>query len=167
MVNEDIITALVNAVNQGESLESAIQVMINSGYNPREVQEAAHFVGGGVIRMMQPQPGEQLTMPIDSRIPLTQIKPMQSGPSSLQQQQPLQLQNKNNSAVQFQQQYPFYSPQALPQNASTNDANKLSMQKPKKSYGMEILLLIILLILIGCLVGVIIFKEQILQFLAG
>lgn len=167
MVNEDIVTALANAVNRGEPLESAIQVMINSGYNPREVTEAAQFVGGGVIRYMQPQPGEQLTMPTNSRVPLTQIKPMQSNIPSLQRQQPSQPQNQNNRAAQFQQQYPPYSPQALPQNASTNTINNSPTQKPKKSYGMEILLLIILLILIGCLVGVIIFKEQILQLLAG
>ena len=37
MVNEGIVTALKNSIDRGDSLESAKQIMINSGYNPQEV----------------------------------------------------------------------------------------------------------------------------------
>ena len=36
MVNEDIITGLKNAVARGESLQNAVQILMNSGYNPIE-----------------------------------------------------------------------------------------------------------------------------------
>ena len=39
MVAEEIITSLRNAVEHGDSLESAIQLAINSGYNAKDVQE--------------------------------------------------------------------------------------------------------------------------------
>ena len=63
MPNEDIITALKNAIDHGDSLESAKQIMISSGYNAREVEEASQFIGGGVISSQQPTPQETLIMP--------------------------------------------------------------------------------------------------------
>jgi len=59
---EEIISALRNAIEHGESLESAVQIMINSGYNPEEVHEASKFIGG-VLSMQEPRPEEQLMLP--------------------------------------------------------------------------------------------------------
>tara|TARA_Y100000310_G_scaffold344282_1_gene456202 strand:- start:624 stop:1223 length:600 start_codon:yes stop_codon:yes gene_type:complete len=67
MPNEDIITSLKNAISHGDSLESAKQIMVNSGYNPREVEEASKFVGAGVIKTHQPKPEEQLAMPTQKK----------------------------------------------------------------------------------------------------
>ncbi len=44
MVNEEILTALRNAIDHGENMDSACQILINSGYNEKEVQEASQFV---------------------------------------------------------------------------------------------------------------------------
>lgn len=63
MVNEDIVTALKNAIEHGESLESAMLIAVNSGYNPRDIQEASKFVGEGVISIQKIAPDEMLTMP--------------------------------------------------------------------------------------------------------
>ena len=60
MVNEDIITSLRNAINNGEQLEEAIKIMVNSGYNLKEVQEASKFVGNGIIQMIEPKSDEEL-----------------------------------------------------------------------------------------------------------
>jgi len=68
MANEEIITALKNAIDHGDSLGSAKQIMINSGYNPKEVEEASRFVGGGVIKTHEPKPGEQLAMPTEKKL---------------------------------------------------------------------------------------------------
>ena len=46
MVNEDIVTALKNAVERGQDLESTMQVMISSGYNPKDIKEASNYIGG-------------------------------------------------------------------------------------------------------------------------
>ena len=55
MPNEEIITSLKNGAQQGESLQDTIQSLINSGYNPQEVQEASDFTtqlpgGKGAVR---------------------------------------------------------------------------------------------------------------------
>ena len=63
MPNEEIITGLRNAVEYGESLHEAMQIMINSGYNPAEVQEASRFVGGGILESHIPKPEENLMFP--------------------------------------------------------------------------------------------------------
>jgi len=87
MVNEDIITALKNAVNRGESLEVAINTMITSGYSKKDVQEAASFVGGGVLSNMEANPDEQLTMPSGKTLFGKPVKPL---PKSQPLQQPQQ-----------------------------------------------------------------------------
>lgn len=63
MVNEDIITSLKNAIEGGESLDTAISIAINSGYNSREVEEAAKFVGEGVIQVERLSQEQILAMP--------------------------------------------------------------------------------------------------------
>ena len=78
MPNEEIITVLRNSVERGESLQTAMQIMVNSGYNPREVQAASKYVGGAPVNI-QAKPGEQLTMPekkgFFSRFKRRQTKP--------------------------------------------------------------------------------------------
>ena len=62
MPNQEILTALKNAIEHGDSLESAAQIMINSGYDANDVQEAANFTSAGSINL-QPEPEEELVMP--------------------------------------------------------------------------------------------------------
>ena len=62
MVNEDILTALRNSIERGESLEKSVKILINSGYNPKEVQEASKFVSSGII-YNEKKPDENLIMP--------------------------------------------------------------------------------------------------------
>ncbi len=68
MVNEDIITSLKNAIERGESLERAMTIAINTGYNQREVEEAAKFVGGGVIGIEKISQEQMLAMPNQKKI---------------------------------------------------------------------------------------------------
>lgn len=48
MTNEEILTGLNNALSRGQSLQSAMQSLINAGYNSQEVIEASHYAGTGV-----------------------------------------------------------------------------------------------------------------------
>ena len=86
MTNEDIITALKNAINSGESLESAMQIMVNSGYDLREVREASRFVSQGVISDLNPN-----MMP--------NIKPSEFASPQNQQYQPLSSQNPQQPLI--------------------------------------------------------------------
>ena len=191
MPNEDVITALKNAIEHGDSLESAKQIMINSGYNPREVEEASKFVGGGVIRTQQPQPGEQLTMPSKKKKifgflkkkkqpplqqppqqtqPPTQLKPLQRGPVSPQQlkqeitsqQTPRTVQQVNQQPqVPKRIQVPSLNPSQVSQSPPIQ--NQLQQIKPSKPGHMkEIILLVLLLALIGILITTIVLKDTIL-----
>jgi len=73
MPNEEILTALKNSIEHGDSLESAIQIMINSGYDANEVQEAAKFTSAGSINL-QPEPEEELVMPEEKKSLTSKLK---------------------------------------------------------------------------------------------
>src|SRR3989338_4284779 len=68
MVNEDIITALKNGIERGESMQEITQVLISSGYNPGEVEEASNFISKGGISLQQIKPEEHLAMPEQKKI---------------------------------------------------------------------------------------------------
>jgi len=63
MVSEDIITSLKNAVAKGETLESAMQTLVISGYNARDVQEASQYIGSGVVHIEKASQDKMLAMP--------------------------------------------------------------------------------------------------------
>ncbi len=158
MVNENIITALHNAVQRGESLDQAISILINSGYNQQEVREASQFVGRGIIPLIEPKKDEQL-LPTQNIIPVT----TEPGSSLFKKLNFFKLpmlssqKSTQSSLAQNQQQIT----QQLPvQKADSNE-------KPKKKYTFEIMLLVVLLFLMGILIATIMFKDAILSFLSG
>lgn len=120
MVVEDIVTSLKNAIEHGDSLETAMQLAINSGYSPKDVQEAAQYVSGSSIAYLQQKPGEQLTMP--SQKSIITGNPINIPPSQLTQHQtsdlykpifpntPIQkpIKEEFQSTPQYQQQYQQY-----------------------------------------------------------
>ncbi|MEN9625823.1 MAG: hypothetical protein RL557_151 [archaeon] len=148
MVNENIITALHNAVQRGEPLDQAMSILINSGYNAQEVKEASQFVGQGAIPLLEPKKDEQL-------LPTQNIAPLMPAASS-----PISFLKK----LHF-----FKTPtiEASPQKSTQTNQAATTPEKPKKRYTKEIILLIVLLVLIGILITTIMFKEQIIGFLAG
>jgi hypothetical protein len=126
MANPDLITALQNAIDRGESLEEAVTILINSGYNPKEVQEASHYVGGGVLNSAKPRPGEELTMP-SQKNSFGNLKPWNPNneskqnspvniPTQLPQQSSQQKPAFNNPAYPAQQQNMQNNQYNLPQN---------------------------------------------------
>jgi len=148
MTNEDIITALKNAIISGESLESAMQIMVNSGYDPREVREASRFVSQGVISDLNP-----------SMVP--NVKPSEVTSPKNQQYQQLSSQNP-------QQQL---SKQQLPQTDNQTDQQTeqqiTKIQQPvikRKSHTKEIILVLILIFLMGVLATTVYFKDVILGY---
>jgi hypothetical protein len=156
MVNEEIVTSLRNAINKGDSLQSAIQILINSGYDPREVHEASQFVGG-VAPNLQASTNEQIMMQQQKAAIISQTKTPQ---------QNLQTTNQRITQKQTQNfpQKPIQPPttQSLVQVPNESKTLQPTIEKPKKSYVKEIILVFILLILIGFLILTIIFKDTIL-----
>jgi hypothetical protein len=99
MANPDLITALQNAIDRGESLEEAVTILINSGYNTKEVQEASHYIGRGVLSSAKPRQGEELTM-LSQKNSFKSLKPWNQNNEPQQNQPaniPAQSQNMQNS----------------------------------------------------------------------
>ncbi len=189
MVNEDILTALRNAIEHGESLQSASGILINSGYNAREVQEASVYMGTGVI--IQERANEQLVMPANKSaynprmqqpMPVQQIqnpipqKPNYTSQDIMQIKQEISSPLMPAPAPRYQQAFTYQQPstyqnpqppQSYPSPSYYNQqslSNQLSQIGPRKSYTKEIVLLIILLILIAILIGTILFRGEIINF---
>jgi len=113
-MNQDIITSLRNAIDHGDSLESAKQIMINSGYNPQDVEKASQFIAGGVTQNQQPQLGEQLTMPNQKKSFLSKFKLGQKKPIPIQQTIATPVQQTTTTLAQPLQQIPV-SPKQIKQ----------------------------------------------------
>src|SRR3989344_1336997 len=150
MVNEDIITALKNAVINGESLQTAIQILINSGYDPREVNEASHYIAQGAMPNLQSYPDEnppQQYQQQNMRLNQNQIQnSFQNQQQSSQQTSQIypnqQIQNQlRQPSWQNNYQQPFTG-QNFQQKNTQNSMPKLSN---KKSYTKEIILVGILI----------------------
>lgn len=124
MVNEDIVTILRNAVNKGEPLQSAMQVLTNSGYDSQQVQEASTYVQGGAMQNLSPRPDENLIM--------AQNKSMFQNNRNMQQQNS-QTQKPNHMQMQQNRmQNPATgNPMQLPQNNQQQIGNM--QQKPINS----------------------------------
>ncbi len=154
MSNEEILTGLRNAIEHGENLQTAIQIMINSGYNQKEVLEASNFISRGALNLQQSKTGEQLTMPekktifpnkkknFFSKLAFWKKKSIkeQKSPKLIQQEKPAEL------------------------KAGTFNNELKKIQPKKQSHLKEIILLILLLILIGILIIIILFKDKILAW---
>lgn len=111
-MQEDIITILNNAVSRGEPLQQAVQVLINSGYDPQAVQEASKYVGGGSMQNLQSKPDEQLIMAQNKSLlgsqPAPNMNPQPANP--VNPQTPPQLNSQNQMNQQNQMQPPTQTP---------------------------------------------------------
>jgi len=144
MPNEEILSALKNAIDHGESLQSAVQIMINSGYHSEEVYEASKFIGGGTLTMQETTPEEQLAMPEEKKkfkfwgkdktqnqtpqIIQTPQPQFQQQPSQPIQPYSKQIQPITRPIAQPIKQLPQYSPQI------TQAQIKQSFQHPMQQY---------------------------------
>lgn len=133
MVTEEIITGLKNAIEHGESLQDAMQIMMNSGYNPIEVQEASKYVGGGSLHLQQPNPEEHLVMPSQKSRILNMAfwknqKPVQQQP--VQQPKIIQTQQFRNQQQPMQQPRIQQQPQMQQQPMQQPRIQQQPMQQP-------------------------------------
>jgi hypothetical protein len=178
MVNEEIITALKNAVERGENLQTAMNILINSGYNLKEVQEASNFIGGTTTHL-ETKSHEHLLMPNDRRFSpqqrQQQVKfqpqvPYSQPQTSYAQQLQQTKQNFKEESSQIKQEVSRdletkYQGEFISNGQSALLAQQLNKISPKKEgHAIEIILIIILLILVGILISTIVFKESLLQF---
>jgi len=133
---DEIAAGIRNALERGNSLDSAIQSFINAGYNPNEVEEAAKlFHMGGVSIISNSNPGIQPhPSPLDSTIPINQ-----------------------SSNVNIQSQVPI-------SGATLSTSYPVTGYKRKSHTFMIIFLVIILLLILSGIISAVIFKDEIAEF---
>lgn len=192
MVNEDILTGLKNAIDHGDSVESAIKTAIASGYNPKEVEEAAQFIGQGTLPFLQTKPEEHFVMPNKKPFFSMTSKPQpvsaspQQTPASPQQKPPYTQPMPTSAPVSSSNQdysqineikreiSPSQNTYSAPITANNSyestktlsqEINQMSPKKP--GYIKEIILGIILLILLGVLAVTILLKDALLEFFSS
>ena len=145
-MREDILEGLKIAVSKGESLQQAMQSFFNAGYKKEEIEEAAR-----ALQMFQAgQPIPQTTQP---------IKPKQSAPQ--QTSQPIQKLGRFQELKQKLIQK-ISDKKQTPQQFQKPQPHKLQeKEKPQKL--LIILLGLVLFVLLAALIGVFLFKDQIVN----
>jgi lipopolysaccharide export LptBFGC system permease protein LptF len=198
MVNEDILTALKNAIARGESMQLAAKVLINSGYNAKEVLEASKFIGAGSLHQIEPE--ETLVMPNEkgfmnklknkfSKIKSKKKLKKETNLELSELQNPIKgdfpksskIEETSKKIKQEVNREVENSKKSLNLSSIANENNeKISVKdfktgnnipkvskknkpKTKPKYTKEILLFIALVILVGILTSVVIFREKILS----
>ncbi|MEK6889322.1 MAG: hypothetical protein AABW80_04415 [Nanoarchaeota archaeon] len=138
-MNNDILTALKNAIEHGENLEKAARSFINAGYNASDVREAASYFTSGSSMMVS--------------------KPFSSASFSQEEVQ----QNDIQPSTPSDSPLPFFEPKN--QNLSVSQSQAIQNKGRGIGKGIGIALISTLVILLGILIITIIFSDQILNTL--
>jgi len=170
MVREDIIGMLEIALQKGKNLQQTIQSLYNSGYSKAEVDEAVQILNKPVVQ--QPI----LVMPAQKPIAVQQSKqPAASGQTKqvvsaypYPQQQFYQPQQQPQPVFQQTQPVQFYQPNSYPAQILQSPQVISNYEQPKKfSMGktITIIMVVMLMILLGILALVIMFKPELENFI--
>lgn len=147
MVREELVAGIQNAVIRGESIEQAIQTLVYSGYDPKEVQEAADTLNMGILNQLPKKIEENREL----RKTITEKRPEEV--QQIKQPQPAQqVQAKEETKQEYK---------SLPQQ---NQQSQPTTPKKRLSKGFIILLVILLLLILG-LIGFSFFGQKILEAL--
>ena len=155
---EDVMPGLKNALDRGDSMESAVQSFINAGYDPEEVRQASKMLLSGtdpytLKQTQQPQTQSPNDLP--------------KAPGQTKQTQQNQ-QSQQNTQNQHQQNNQQNEDQKKTQNQQ-NQQRQSPIIKPKKSGSFKwiVISLIALILLLGSLIVFLVFREQIIDMLSG
>lgn len=158
-MKEELIAGIQNAIERGNTIENAIESLINAGYNPQEVRDAAQSFTSGASSMLNYSPDKGKSFPV-----------VISGNGNGSQQ----LNNPQETyAVKEAPQKPVEAPvKAPPQIQQVPEQRPVQMysqkpvdQNPKRK--MLVIFLIIWLILLGAVLAAIwFFKDQLLSLLS-
>ncbi len=184
MVNQEILEGLRTALARNYSLEEAMMSFWNSGYKKEAIEEAARALQQQTIAAQTPQaksPAAQPPKPVANKIPQT-IKPLPK---------PVGTKPVEAKPAESKKTKPTKAKLAVPKPAETKPADMRAIpvetsEKPEPTpaerkqliskYGektkpkgrfMVILLFIILFLLTVGLIGVIIFRGELIKFLTS
>jgi hypothetical protein len=173
MIRDDIIGMLEIALQKGKNLQQTIQSLYNSGYPKAEVDEAVQILKNPAVQ--QPV----IVMPVQKPVVVQQPKqPVAAGQTKQVvsaypypvQQQFYQPQQQSQPQPVFQQAQPtqFYQPNLYPAQILQSPQIISNYEQPKKfSMGktITIIMVVMLMILLGILALVIMFKPELENFI--
>ncbi len=145
MVNEQIVEGLRLALSRGYTLEQAMMSFFNAGYKKEDIEEAA--------RALSTHPEHPLSHP-EKEIPEHLKRPITK--SLPKKPEPVQVQSQA-------------SKEEKPEEEKTEEKKKISKYEEKtkpKGKLITILLIIFLFIIIATIVGIFIFKQELIDFFA-
>ncbi len=171
MVRQDIVAALKNAVERGYPIERAGQTLINSGYNAQEVQDGINYLMGGIGGMPQqnqeyyePPQADNIPQPSQHEGQGSQMQGQnQEGQMDSQTNQMQGGQNMNQEYQEFQQNRGARGFG----NYMDNQQEQKEKEVGKKRKGLiwKIALLGVgLVVLIGVLVMLVLYRESVIDF---
>lgn len=140
MIKQEIVEGLRVALSRGYTLEKAMMSFYNAGYKKEDIEESARAL---YSHPSQPLSHPHKEIPQELKKPIEQAKPLKSITEAVE---------KTEKKVE--------SKSAEIQKVSKYEESA----KPKKGRLVTILLVILLMILIGGLIGIILFKDQLIRF---
>ena len=169
MVREDIFGMLKTAAQRGKNLHQTAQSLVNSGYLKSEVDEAVQaftmqgpgFQSAPTI-IQKPQPVQQPKLPAPAG-QTKQVVSSYSYPSQPYMQPAIYPPQQYLQPSQFYQPQPIFPQAQFPQIVSNYEQPK----KPAIGKMITIIMIAMLAALIGVLVIVFLFKEELTNFING
>ena len=177
MINEEVLGGLISGLERGESLKKAMITLFNAGYKKEEIEEAAGMVNqlGIQSKTIAPQAiAEKSVIPIiDPNEVLNQsqvnpqtfespLRPMSTKPGSIPQ-------STNSSEIKGPDSH--LEPRLTSSSTKRLTPNSKSVQKVSnyvdrnsKEKLMIFLLVALLVFLVGVLVAIFLFKDELVNF---
>ena len=179
MVKEEIVEGIKMGLAKGESLKQAMMSLYNAGYTKDEIEEAVHLMNAPQLpQTFQPQPIKpEPKKPKQEDSLLPSISQYQKPPANYVQPKPITIQPViQPPPTSAQTQYPAQRqpssfqklPQQQPQPAQV--VQKFSGYGEKPSFFWTVITFILtflLLALLGVLVAVYLFRDELADFLSG
>lgn len=153
MVNEEILGGLKLALSKGESLKKAMMTFFNAGYKREEIEEAAKALQTqGIEKQMPEQKPAQIKQPIKK--PFIKRKPAQK----------VSAYGEPSEKEIFPEEKKEITKEKPIQKESPKKISSYEKSTSPKGKIMIILLIIFLIFLIGGLIAVFLFKQEIIDF---
>ena len=146
-MKEELVEGIRQAISKGEPIEKAMMSFYNSGYSKQDIEEAAAAIQSPGFFQQMPQPVQQVISPVS--------------------QQPMQKTQVTQVQQPIQQIMAVPQPQIMIQPGVVQRVSAYGPRPNKKGMAITIILVVILLFLVGILTAVILFKDEISDFLSS
>lgn len=173
MVNEQILNGLKFALAKGQTLKQAMMSFYNAGYSKQEIEEAARYLYAeqqkwqAQQQAQQPQAQRPIQQPLQPAKPAIEMqKPLQQIAQQYKPQEAKQIQQTSSQpqAIQTKPEAIASKPEAIqPQQVVSGYAQKPNPVKRKVTFTF-VLLIIFLIILIGALAAIFIYRQELMDF---